>query len=148
MFTREPAAGLTPPASAKPAARANGGSQPQVRTGSTEAGKSVISNDLKIIGQGLKIISRGILQVDGEVEGDVAGAEVIIGEQGKVTGTVRRRTGDRAREDFWRHPRNDRGAASLRPRGRRHPPHVAEHRTGGRVRRKVSATCRSLRTPG
>jgi cytoskeletal protein CcmA (bactofilin family) len=28
------------------------------------------------------------LQVDGEVEGDVAGAEVIIGEQGKVTGTV------------------------------------------------------------
>src|SRR4029079_8857994 len=28
------------------------------------------------------------LQVDGEVEGDVAGAEVIIGEQGRVTGTV------------------------------------------------------------
>jgi cytoskeletal protein CcmA (bactofilin family) len=50
--------------------------------------KSVISNDLKIIGQGLKIISQGTLQVDGEVEGDVAGAEVIIGEQGKVTGTV------------------------------------------------------------
>jgi cytoskeletal protein CcmA (bactofilin family) len=88
MFTREPAAGLTPPASAKPAARANGSAQPQVRSGSTEAGKSVISNDLKIIGQGLKIISRGTLQVDGEVEGDVAGAEVIIGEQGKVTGTV------------------------------------------------------------
>jgi cytoskeletal protein CcmA (bactofilin family) len=50
--------------------------------------KSVISNDLKIIGQGLKIISQGTLQVDGEVEGDVAGSEVIIGEQGKVTGTV------------------------------------------------------------
>jgi Polymer-forming cytoskeletal len=54
-----------------------------------EAGaKSVIGNDLKIIGQGLKIISQGTLQVDGEVEGDVGGAEVIIGEQGKVTGTV------------------------------------------------------------
>jgi hypothetical protein len=26
--------------------------------------------------------------VDGEVEGDVAGAEVIVGEHGKVTGTV------------------------------------------------------------
>ena len=50
--------------------------------------QSVISNDLKIIGQGLKIISQGTLQVDGEVEGDVAGSEVIIGEQGKVTGTV------------------------------------------------------------
>ena len=50
--------------------------------------KSVISNDLKIIGQGLKIISQGTLQVDGEVEGGVRGAEVIIGEKGKVTGTV------------------------------------------------------------
>jgi cytoskeletal protein CcmA (bactofilin family) len=64
-------------------------SMPPPRRSSADNGnKSVISNDLKIIGQGLKIISRGTLQVDGEVEGDVAGAEVIIGEQGKVTGTV------------------------------------------------------------
>ena len=48
----------------------------------------MIGNDLKIIGQGLKIISQGTLQVDGEVEGDVGGSEVIIGEKGKVTGTV------------------------------------------------------------
>ena len=74
----------------------NAGSNPnaglnvaQRRPASAEPGpKSVIGNDLKIIGQGLKIISQGTLQVDGEVEGDVAGAEVIIGEQGKVTGTV------------------------------------------------------------
>ena len=50
--------------------------------------KSVIGNDLKIVGQGLKIIGRGTLQVDGEVEGDVQATEVIIGEQGKVTGMV------------------------------------------------------------
>ena len=50
--------------------------------------KSVIGNDLKIVGVGLKIISRGILQVDGEIEGDVQAAEVIIGEKGKVTGMV------------------------------------------------------------
>ena len=61
---------------------------PQQYSGSSEAGKSVISNDLKIIGQGLRIISRGTLQVDGEVEGDVAGKEIIIGEMGQVTGTV------------------------------------------------------------
>jgi cytoskeletal protein CcmA (bactofilin family) len=63
---------------------------PQRRAGAQgEAGpKSVIGNDLKIIGQGLKIISQGTLQVDGEVEGDVRGSEVIIGEKGKVTGTV------------------------------------------------------------
>ena len=60
----------------------------QQRSGPAEAGKSIISNDLKIIGQGLKIISQGTLQVDGEVEGDVAGKEVIIGEMGQVTGTV------------------------------------------------------------
>ena len=48
----------------------------------------MISNDLRIIGQSLKIISRGTLQVDGEVEGDVGGAEIIIGEEGRVTGTV------------------------------------------------------------
>lgn len=63
--------------------------QPQRRPVAAEPGaKSVIGNDLKIIGQGLKIISQGTLQVDGEVEGDVGGSEVIIGEKGKVTGTV------------------------------------------------------------
>ena len=62
---------------------------PQRRQAGAEPGpKSVIGNDLKIIGQGLKIISQGTLQVDGEVEGDVGGAEVIIGEKGRVTGTV------------------------------------------------------------
>jgi cytoskeletal protein CcmA (bactofilin family) len=50
--------------------------------------KSVIGNDLKITGQGLKIIGRGVLQVDGEIEGDVQGAEVIVGERGKVTGMI------------------------------------------------------------
>jgi cytoskeletal protein CcmA (bactofilin family) len=40
------------------------------------------------LGQGLRIITRGTLQVDGEVEGDVRGTEIIIGDQGKVTGTV------------------------------------------------------------
>ena len=64
-------------------------SQQQKSPAPVEGGKSVISSDLKIIGQGgLKIISRGILQVDGEVEGDVAGKEIIIGETGQVTGTV------------------------------------------------------------
>jgi cytoskeletal protein CcmA (bactofilin family) len=62
---------------------------PQRRPSTAEiAAKSVIGNDLKIIGQGLKIISQGTLQVDGEIEGDVGGNEVIIGEKGKVTGTV------------------------------------------------------------
>jgi cytoskeletal protein CcmA (bactofilin family) len=80
MLTRSPAADPK-------VAKAPPSSQP--RSGPSESGdKSVIGNDLKIIGQGLKIIGRGVLQVDGEIEGDVQAAEVIVGEQGKVTGMV------------------------------------------------------------
>ena len=89
MFTRNSSAEPAPLDPLKPISKADPSRPPQLRRPeSSEAGKSVISNDLKIIGQGLKIISRGTLQVDGEVEGDVGGAEVIIGDQGKVTGTV------------------------------------------------------------
>lgn len=90
MFTRSPSA---EPASLEPV-RSNGpanrnAQQLQSRQHAGEVGaKSVIGNDLRIIGQGLKIVSEGTLQVDGEIEGDVGGAEVIIGERGKVTGTV------------------------------------------------------------
>jgi cytoskeletal protein CcmA (bactofilin family) len=87
MLTRSP---VGEPMPLEPLKNANAPPRkpPQPRSGSTEPGKSVISNDLRILGQDLKIISRGTLQVDGEIEGDVAGAEIIIGEQGKVTGTV------------------------------------------------------------
>lgn len=51
-------------------------------------GRSIIGNDLTIIGQGLRIISKGNIQVDGEIQGDVLGAEVTIGQHGKVTGVV------------------------------------------------------------
>src|SRR5262249_51902938 len=90
MFTRNPPA---EPQSLEPVrsnnATTRSAQQPPSRTRPAEsATKSVIGNDLKIIGQGLKIISQGTLQVDGEVEGDVGGSEGILGEQGKVTGTV------------------------------------------------------------
>jgi len=49
---------------------------------------SVIGSDLMILGQGLRIISRGSLQIDGEVMGDVVGHEVVIGDSAKVTGLV------------------------------------------------------------
>jgi cytoskeletal protein CcmA (bactofilin family) len=88
MFTRNAAGDPAPLEPIEPGARARPARPPSAHARSTEAGKSVISNDLRIIGQSLRIISRGTLQVDGEVEGDVGGAEIIIGEEGKVTGTV------------------------------------------------------------
>ncbi len=79
----------TSAAPAVPFKSVNAGSgRPLSSTGATEPGKSVIGNDLKITGQGLKIISRGVLQVDGDLESDVVGAEIIVGEQGRVTGTI------------------------------------------------------------
>ena len=81
MFTRS--SSPEPPAFDPPTTRA----QRPISAPSTGE-KSVIGNDLKIGGVGLKILSRGILQVDGEIEGDVQAAEVIVGEKGKVTGMV------------------------------------------------------------
>lgn len=52
------------------------------------AAGSIIGNDLTIMGQGLRIVTRGRLQVDGRIEGDVVGQEVIVGEKGHVTGVV------------------------------------------------------------
>jgi cytoskeletal protein CcmA (bactofilin family) len=87
MFTRNPSPDPPPLRPANADGNATRGAPARPRSGEVLP-KSVIGNDLKIIGQGLKIISQGTLQVDGEVEGDVGGAEVIIGEQGRVTGTV------------------------------------------------------------
>ena len=88
MLTRNSASDFMPSEPSKPGSSTSPNRPPSASPQSRDAGKSVISNDLRIIGQSLRIISRGTLQVDGEVEGDVGGAEIIIGEQGRVTGTV------------------------------------------------------------
>jgi cytoskeletal protein CcmA (bactofilin family) len=87
MFTRS--SSVEPKVLDPHTTRSNVAKPLQHRTGPSESGdKSVIGNDLRIIGQGLRIIGRGVLQIDGEIEGDVQAAEVIVGEQGKVTGMV------------------------------------------------------------
>jgi cytoskeletal protein CcmA (bactofilin family) len=85
MFTRNPSPEPTPLRADNDMRSAPPSRSPR---SAEQLPKSVIGNDLKIIGLGLKIISQGTLQVDGDVEGDVEGVEVIIGEQGKVAGTV------------------------------------------------------------
>jgi cytoskeletal protein CcmA (bactofilin family) len=80
MFTRSP--------SVEPKTQTRTPSVQRHLTPPSSGEKSVIGNDLKIIGRGLKIIGRGTLQVDGDVEGDVQAAEVLVGEKGKVAGMV------------------------------------------------------------
>ena len=47
---------------------------------------SIIGLDLTVIGD---VTSKGELRVDGEVEGDIDGNRVVVGEQARITGTVR-----------------------------------------------------------
>lgn len=49
---------------------------------------SVIGTDLTILGEKLKIISQDVLQIDGDIHGDVSGKRVTIGPEGSVTGTI------------------------------------------------------------
>lgn len=46
---------------------------------------SLIGPDLTIVGN---LVSRGEVQVDGEVQGDIHGTNVIIGERAKITGGI------------------------------------------------------------
>src|SRR5215470_14660486 len=87
MFTRNSSAEPTPLRPVNPDGAGTRSAPPQPRSGEALP-KSVIGNDLTITGQGLKIISQGTLQVDGDIEGDVQGIEVIIGDRVIVRGTV------------------------------------------------------------
>jgi cytoskeletal protein CcmA (bactofilin family) len=49
---------------------------------------SIIGRDLVIAGSQLTIITRGVLQVDGVIQGELRGQQIIVGEHGRVTGTV------------------------------------------------------------
>jgi cytoskeletal protein CcmA (bactofilin family) len=62
-------------------------SPPRARP-STSNERSVIGPDLRIAGSGLRIMTAGILEIDGQIEGDVQGAQIIVGERGSITGTV------------------------------------------------------------
>ena len=49
---------------------------------------SIIGNDLTILGSDLKIISEGAIRVDGEIQGEIQGVDVNVGQDGKVIGSV------------------------------------------------------------
>lgn len=71
-----PAMGVSPPSQPRP-------SPPAIR--SERSAPSVIGPDLIITGN---LVSKGEMQIDGEVQGDIRGTHIIIGERAKITGTV------------------------------------------------------------
>ncbi len=60
-------------------------SSPAVTTSYSKAVPSIIGEDLKVVGN---IISKGEIQVDGEVEGDVRCVSLLLGDKSRVTGRV------------------------------------------------------------
>ncbi len=49
---------------------------------------SVIGRDLKIIGGDITILSAGALQIDAEIQGNIGGVSIVVGENARITGTV------------------------------------------------------------
>ncbi|MFN3867803.1 MAG: polymer-forming cytoskeletal protein [Hyphomicrobiaceae bacterium] len=52
------------------------------------SGTSVIGRDVSISGDKINVVCQSRLQVDGEILGDLAGREIIIGDSGRVTGSI------------------------------------------------------------
>lgn len=59
--------------------------EPQPRSGGTNASRSVLGTDLKITGE---ITSTGALEVLGEIDGNITADSLTIGPQGRVSGSV------------------------------------------------------------
>lgn len=50
--------------------------------------ESVIGEDLAIVGEKITVVSQSRVRVNGAVQGDINGREVVVGPKGHVTGTV------------------------------------------------------------
>lgn len=72
------------PAPAQPAPAAQPSWQLGTRPGDRVA-PSVIGTDLTIVGN---LVSRGEVQIEGEVQGDIHGTNVVIGDKARITGGI------------------------------------------------------------
>ena len=78
----EPAKTPSPVPSSAPAPRP---AAPAMRAGGERSAPSVIGPDLIITGN---LTSKGEMQIDGEVQGDIRATNLIVGERARITGTI------------------------------------------------------------
>ncbi len=81
-----PSGSAVPPPLTAPAAAAGG--QPSWQLGSRPGeriGPSVIGADLTVVGN---LVSRGEVHIEGEIQGDIHGTNVVVGEKAKITGAI------------------------------------------------------------
>lgn len=81
----EPLKGPTPPPVGNTTLMAQRPGSPPLRAAGDRAAPSVIGPDLVITGN---LTSKGEMQIDGEVQGDIRATNLIVGERARVTGTI------------------------------------------------------------
>ncbi len=82
-----PGAAAAPPATA-PSQAASVEINPMRSAASAGVSRSVIGSDITIAGSGIRITTAGTLEIDGRIDGDVQGTQVIVGESGVINGTI------------------------------------------------------------
>lgn len=84
MFSKssKPSTGTT---SSQPISTPAAAPEPQKHVPARNAAPSIISADLKIVGD---LTSAGDIQVDGHVEGDIQSRTITVGEAAQVTGSI------------------------------------------------------------
>ena len=65
---------------------ADGDAMPAVRSGAASGTRSLLSSDLRITGN---ISTTGVVEVMGDVQGDIDARTLLIGTEGTVTGKIR-----------------------------------------------------------
>lgn len=68
---------------------AEGDTMPAVRSGAASGARSLLSSDLRITGN---ISTTGVVEVMGDVQGDIDARTLLIGTEGTVTGKIRAET--------------------------------------------------------
>ncbi|HMN38031.1 MAG TPA: polymer-forming cytoskeletal protein [Hyphomicrobium sp.] len=87
-----PSTKSTPPPPFAQATSQSGAQSGQVTMRAPDAPTSVLGPDITIIGQQLVLKTKGSLLIAGQIQGDVHGESVTVGESGAVTGTITART--------------------------------------------------------
>ncbi len=93
MFTRSTADRTIPPRSVRteaPTIEVVRSSPPRPVISPYDGGHntSVIGRDLTIMGEKITIVSKGTLEIDAEIQGDLGGVELVVGEHARIHGTV------------------------------------------------------------
>lgn len=55
---------------------------------STISASSILGDDVAIVGERITIVSKARIQIDGEIQGNINGQEVVVGPNGRVDGTI------------------------------------------------------------